>query len=58
MTLDEYLIAFAGRWEAMGVILTMSGVCAAHTTVNDPMFQNLGISATEHKNLGILATWR
>lgn len=38
MTLDEYLIAFAGRWEAMGVILTMSGVCAAHTTVNDPMF--------------------
>ena len=56
MTLDEYLVALAGRWEAIGFILTMSGICAAHTTVDDPPFHGLGFSATDHKNLGILAT--
>lgn len=56
MTLDEYLVALAGRWEAIGFILTMSGICAAHTTVDDPPFHGLGVSATDHKNLGILAT--
>lgn len=56
MTLDEYLVALAGRWEAIGLILTLSGICAAHTTVDDPPFPDLGFSATDHKNLGILAT--
>ncbi|KAJ5620083.1 hypothetical protein N7510_004067 [Penicillium lagena] len=56
MTLDEYLVALAGRWEAIGIILTMSGICAAHTTVDDPIFHGLRLTATDHKNLGILAT--
>lgn len=56
MTLDEYLVAFAGRWEAIGFILTMSGICAAHTIVDDPIFHGLRLTATDHKNLGILAT--
>lgn len=56
MTLDEYLVALAGRWEAIGFILTMSGMCAAHTTVDDPLFHGLRHTATDHKNLGILAT--
>ncbi|KAJ5659173.1 hypothetical protein N7507_005624 [Penicillium longicatenatum] len=56
MTLDEYLVALAGRWEAFGFLLTLSGICAAHTTVDDPPFRGLGFSATDHKNLGILAT--
>ncbi|KAH8697480.1 putative chromatin structure remodeling complex protein RSC3 [Talaromyces proteolyticus] len=56
MTFDEYLIAFSGRWEAVGFIITMFGICAAHTTVDDPLFNGLGLSAADHKNLGILAT--
>ena len=56
MTLDEYLVALAGRWEAIGFILTLSGICAAHTTVDDPPFHGLGFSAIDHRNLGILAT--
>ncbi|OJJ46840.1 hypothetical protein ASPZODRAFT_131731 [Penicilliopsis zonata CBS 506.65] len=56
LTLDEYLTAIAGRWEAIGFIFTMSGICASHTTVEDPIFQGLGFSATDHKHLGILAT--
>ena len=56
MTLEEYLVALAGRWEAIGFILTLSGICAAHTTADDPPFHGLGFSETDHKNLGILAT--
>ncbi|KAJ5304932.1 uncharacterized protein N7443_004592 [Penicillium atrosanguineum] len=56
MTLGEYLVALAGRWEAIGFILTMSGICAANTIVDDPLFHGLELSATDHKNLGILAT--
>ena len=56
MTLDEYLAALAGRWEAIGLILTISGICAGHTTVNEPLLRDLRISVTDHKNLGILAT--
>ncbi|KAJ5758358.1 uncharacterized protein N7511_007052 [Penicillium nucicola] len=56
MTLDEYLVALTGRWEAIGFLLTLLGICAAHTTVDDPPFRGFGFSATDHKNLGILAT--
>ncbi|KAJ5399819.1 hypothetical protein N7465_010308 [Penicillium sp. CMV-2018d] len=56
MTLEEYLVTLAGRWEAIGFILTLSGIYAAHTTADDPPFHGLGFSGTDHKNLGILAT--
>ncbi|KAJ5819463.1 hypothetical protein N7474_005054 [Penicillium riverlandense] len=56
MTLDEYLVALAGRWEVIGFILTMSGVFAAHATLDDPTFHGLSLTANDHKNLGILAT--
>ena len=55
MKYDEYLVALAGRWEAIGFIFTMSGTCAAHTTVDDTLFRGLGLSVADHKNLGILA---
>jgi chromatin structure-remodeling complex subunit RSC3/30 len=55
MTYNEYLVLLAGRWEAIGFIFTMCGTCAAHTTVNDPLFCDLDLSAVDHKNLGILA---
>ncbi|KAJ5195465.1 uncharacterized protein N7498_008903 [Penicillium cinerascens] len=56
MTLDEYLVALAGRWEAIGLILTLPGKYASRTAVDDPLFHGLAFSATDHKNLGILAT--
>ncbi|CRG88482.1 chromatin structure-remodeling complex subunit RSC3/30 [Talaromyces islandicus] len=55
MAYNEYLVLLAGRWEAIGFIFTMFGTCAAHTTVNDPLFCDLNLSAVDHKNLGILA---
>ncbi|CRG92817.1 Ribosome biogenesis protein ERB1 [Talaromyces islandicus] len=55
MTYHEYVVLLAGRWEAIGFIFTMFGTCAAHTTVNDPLFCSLDLSAADHKNLGILA---